>query len=148
MYNNEFTAANAAEASDPSRYSRYDIQSWQNDALNGRKVEAIKTVRALTGFGLKEAKEAVEYWVQYRDQPRLISLGQLLRDQLAKTGTDAEPKPLPKIVKLPNGDELHIIATGSESYRVERIRPAKTVGTASIYSEIALYKHLVEQAGR
>lgn len=44
----------------------YNAANWQNAALAGRKVEAIKSVRASTGFGLKEAKDVVEFWVENR----------------------------------------------------------------------------------
>ncbi len=44
----------------------YNAAAWQNEALAGRKVEAIKSVRASTGFGLKEAKDVVEYWSENR----------------------------------------------------------------------------------
>ena len=44
----------------------YNAAVWQNAALSGRKVEAIKAVRAATGFGIKEAKDVVEYWYENR----------------------------------------------------------------------------------
>lgn len=42
----------------------WNAKEWQSAALAGRKVDAIKAVRAATGFGLKEAKDVVEYWAE------------------------------------------------------------------------------------
>ncbi|MCG7507096.1 ribosomal protein L7/L12 [Mesorhizobium retamae] len=36
---------------------------WQRLAVNGRKIEAIKVLRGITGMGLKPAKDAVEYFL-------------------------------------------------------------------------------------
>lgn len=38
---------------------------WKVNARDGRKVEAIKALRTLTGSGLKEAKDAVEEYCAY-----------------------------------------------------------------------------------
>lgn len=40
----------------------YDF-GWQNLAMSGRKIEAIKNLRADNGLTLKGAKDAVEHWV-------------------------------------------------------------------------------------
>ncbi|ESX78497.1 hypothetical protein X757_09185 [Mesorhizobium sp. LSHC414A00] len=37
--------------------------TWQNKATQGLKIDAIKEVRAITGLGLKAAKDAVESWL-------------------------------------------------------------------------------------
>lgn len=42
----------------------YNAGDWQHFMRVGRKVEAIKAVRHSCNFGLKEAKDAVEYWVE------------------------------------------------------------------------------------
>lgn len=40
----------------------YDHE-WQQLAIDGQKIAAIKAIRALTGFGLKAAKDGVEDWL-------------------------------------------------------------------------------------
>lgn len=52
------------EESTRTACSIYNAKDWQRQALAGQKVEAIKSVRAATGFGLKEAKDVVEYWCE------------------------------------------------------------------------------------
>lgn len=41
---------------------------WQRLAAKGEKINAIKELRSITGFGLKAAKDAVEYWLAH-DEP-------------------------------------------------------------------------------
>lgn len=36
---------------------------WQRLAMEGRKIDAIKELRRITGLGLKPTKDAVEYWL-------------------------------------------------------------------------------------
>lgn len=43
-----------------------DAHLWQTDALNNRKVEGIKKIRSACGFGLKEAKDVLECWLENR----------------------------------------------------------------------------------
>jgi ribosomal protein L7/L12 len=40
----------------------YD-HKWQNLAVLGLKIDAIKELRSITGMGLKPAKDAVEYFL-------------------------------------------------------------------------------------
>jgi hypothetical protein len=42
---------------------------WQRLAVAGRKINAIKELRGITGLGLKSTKDAVEYWLA-NDEPR------------------------------------------------------------------------------
>lgn len=41
---------------------------WQQLAVDGQKIAAIKEVRSITGLGLRAAKDAVEHWLAY-DEP-------------------------------------------------------------------------------
>lgn len=45
-----------------------NVKEWQKFAVADRKVDAIKAVRASTGYGLKEAKDVVELWLLNRDR--------------------------------------------------------------------------------
>jgi hypothetical protein len=42
---------------------------WQRLAVAGRKIDAIKELRGITGLGLKSTKDAVEHWLA-NDEPR------------------------------------------------------------------------------
>lgn len=44
-------------------HSPYQTRQWQSLAATGCFVDAIKMVRNLTDAGLKETKDAVEYWI-------------------------------------------------------------------------------------
>jgi large subunit ribosomal protein L7/L12 len=50
-------AAGAEEAEEPEEKTEFDVQLKD---FGGKKIPVIKEVRALTGLGLKEAKEKVE----------------------------------------------------------------------------------------
>lgn len=45
-----------------------NVKEWQKYAVADHKVDAIKAVRASTGYGLKEAKDVVEFWLQNRER--------------------------------------------------------------------------------
>jgi large subunit ribosomal protein L7/L12 len=50
-------AAGAEEAEEPAEQTEFDVQLKD---FGGKKIPVIKEVRAITGLGLKEAKEKVE----------------------------------------------------------------------------------------
>jgi len=45
------------------REERTYEHEWQRLAAEGRKIDAIKAIRAMTGFGLKASKDGIEDWL-------------------------------------------------------------------------------------
>lgn len=124
------------EACDSMAFGAHKVKEWQDHARGGRKVEAIKVVRALTGFGLKEAKDAVEYWCEnVLVTERGQTLGELLRKQLGYDGNDLARKlDAANVRVLPLDGASHLRITevnnyGNKSYLVEHVLDCTTVKT-------------------
>ena len=94
---------------------------WQNLMLSGHKVDAIKVVRTGTGFGLKEAKDAVEYWYENRHKFAGIV-------------------PSPMVWDVPGGDAgttRRVIENADGTFTLEIVRAIKCRNLGELLSNVA-----------